>query len=90
MRKIIWTLDAWNEYIKWQETDRKILSKINQIIKDILRNGNDGIGQPEALKYELRGLWSRRINKEHRLVYQLTDDSLDIVSCAMHYQDLKD
>ncbi len=90
MMKIIWTIDAWNEYINWQETDRKILSRINQIIKDILRNGNDGIVQPEPLRYELQGLWSRRINKEHRLVYQLTDDSINIVSCAMHYKNLKD
>ena len=89
MRQIIWTEDAWSEYVRWQDTDRKILSKINQIIKDILRNGNDGIGQAEPLRYELRGFWSRRITKEHRLVYQLTDNSINIVSCATHYEDLK-
>ena len=83
--KIVWTEEAWREYVKWQSTDRKILNKINQIIQDIIRNGNNGIGQAEPLKYELSGLWSRRINKEHRLVYVLEDDSVKIVSCLTHY-----
>ena len=83
--KIVWTEEAWREYVAWQSTDRKILNKINQIIQDIIRNGNNGIGKAEPLKYELSGLWSRRINKEHRLVYVLEDDSVKIVSCLTHY-----
>ena len=83
--KIVWTEEAWREYVKWQSTDRKILNKINQIIQDIIRNGNNGIGQAEPLKYELSGFWSRHISREHRLVYRLEDDSIKIVSCRTHY-----
>ena len=88
--KLLWTEEAWREYVDWQTTDKKILNKINQIIQDILRNGNDGIGQAEPLRYELSGLWSRHINKKHRVVYYLRDDILNIVSCCTHYENLKD
>ncbi len=87
LEKITWTIKAWKDYINWQETDRKILSKINQIIQDIIRNGNDGIGQAEPLRYDFSGFWSRRIDKENRIVYRIKlDNTVEIVSCATHYE----
>ena len=65
---------------------KKILKRINQLIKDIDRNGYEGIGKPEPLKYELQGYWSRRIDDEHRLVYRIVDNKIEIVSCRLHYQ----
>ena len=88
-KNITWTEDAWDEYVDWQTTDINVLNKINQIIRDILRNGNDGIGKPEPLKFGFSGLWSRRITKEHRLVYKLTDNGIEILSCTLHYKKLK-
>ena len=86
--KVTWTIQAWKDYINWQDVDKKILSRINQIIQDIIRNGNDGIGQAEPLKYDLSGFWSRRIDKKNRIVYRIkTDKTLEIVSCANHYKE---
>jgi len=76
---------AWEDYLYWQTTDKKILKKINELIKDIDRNGNDGIGKPEPLKHELEGLWSRRISPTHRLVYKITDEKIYILQCRGHY-----
>ena len=88
VNKIAWTIEAWNDYLEWQTKNKKILAKINQIIQDIMRNGNEGIGQSEYLKYELSGLWSRRIDKEHRITYRIEerDSSVIIFSCATHYE----
>ncbi len=72
---------AWEDYVYWQTTDKKIIKKINELIKDIDRNGNDGIGKPEPLKHELEGLWSRRISPEHRLIYKITDEKIYILQC---------
>lgn len=83
--EICWNENAWKEYINWQTQDKKILKKINELIKDIQRNGNSGLGKPEALKHSLSGYWSRRITNEHRLIYKLTEDSIIILSCSMHY-----
>ena len=83
--KIIWDNKAWEEYVEWQTIDRKIIKKINELIKDIQKNGNEGIGKPEALRHQFSGWWSRRITDEHRLVYKLTDDSIVIASCRYHY-----
>ena len=69
---VTFTEDSWQEYLYWQQTDKKILKKINALIKDIKREPFDGLGKPEALKYELSGCWSRRITDEHRLVYEIT------------------
>ena len=80
-----WTLQSWEDYLYWQSTDKKILKRINTLIKDIQRHPFDGIGDPEPLKHNLSGYWSRRINKEHRIVYKSTDDSLTIVQCRYHY-----
>jgi len=79
------TDDSWQEYLHWQQTDKKILKKINTLIRDIKREPYEGIGKPEPLKYELSGCWSRRITDEHRLVYQVSSYSILIISCRYHY-----
>ena len=82
------TEKAWEDYILWLETDKSILKKINSLIKDIKRgNPFEGIGKPEALRHNLSGCWSRRINTEHRLVYKIENDLLVIQSCRYHYTD---
>ncbi|OQC35899.1 MAG: Toxin YoeB [Bacteroidetes bacterium ADurb.Bin041] len=85
MKKIIFSKNAWEDYIFWQAEDKKILKKINALIKDIQSNPYSGIGKPEPLKYDLAGLWSRRIDHEHRLVYQVNENELLIYSCRYHY-----
>ena len=82
---ITWTDESWEEYVEWQSQDKKILKKINSLIKDIKRDPFDGIGKPEPLKYELSGCWSRRISDEHRLVYEVTEYSIVMISCKFHY-----
>lgn len=82
---LIFSDKAWEEYMYWQNTDKQILKKINQLIKDIKREPFDGIGKPEPLKYELSGFWSRRISDEHRLVYEVSENCIAIVSCRFHY-----
>jgi addiction module toxin, txe/yoeB family len=84
---IQWDLDAWNDYIYWQTQDKKILKRINQLIKDIGRNPFEGIGNPEPLKGNLTGFWSRRIDEEHRLVYAVEENAVVLVSCRGHYDD---
>lgn len=84
MRKI-WDDSAWADYLYWQTQDKKTLKRINELIKDIERNGNLGIGKPEPLKGNLSGLWSRRIDEYNRLVYRIKEDMLEIVSCRDHY-----
>ena len=84
--KIIWDDEAWKEYVEWQTIDRKIVKKINELIKDIQRNGNEGIGKPEPLQHELSGYWSRRIDDKNRLVYKISDTQIIIVACANHYK----
>ena len=85
MKKIIFSKNAWEDYLSWQAEDRKILKKINNLIKDIQSTPHSGIGKPEPLKYDLAGLWSRRIDHEHRLVYQINENELLIYSCRYHY-----
>ena len=82
----LWSDNAWEDYLYWQTQDKKTLKRINQLLKDIDRNGYEGIGKPEPLKYELQGFWSRRIDDEHRLVYRINEDRIKIVSCRLHYQ----
>lgn len=81
----IFTKTSWEEYLYWQIEDKKVLKRINDLIKDIERNGNSGIGKPEALKHELSGFWSRRITEEHRLIYSLDEKNISIISCRGHY-----
>ncbi len=82
---ITWTDESWEEYEQWQQEDKKIIKKINSLIKDIKRDFFNGIGKPEPLKHELSGCWSRRITDEHRLIYEVTDYSILIISCRYHY-----
>ena len=77
---------GWEDYLYWQTEDRKILKKINEMIQDIDRNGNEGIGKPEPLKHELAGYWSRRITDVHRLIYSIDDDTIYIAACRGHYK----
>jgi toxin YoeB len=83
--KITFSLNAWEDYLSWQHQDKKMLKKINQLIKDIQRTPFEGIGKPEPLKYDLSGFWSRRIDREHRLVYQVLEKEILIYSCKYHY-----
>jgi len=83
----LWTDDAWDDYLHWQTNDKKTLKRINQLIKDIERNGNVGIGKPEPLKYDLSGWWSRQIDDTHRLIYCIEDDKIKISNCRTHYGD---
>lgn len=80
-----WAENAWADYLYWQDTDKKTLKRINLLIKDILRHPFNGIGDPEPLKHNWSGYWSRRIDREHRLVYKATEDTLYIVQCRFHY-----
>lgn len=84
--KIVFTESGWEDYVWFQEHDRKLLKRINTLIKDTARSPFQGIGKPEPLKSDLSGYWSRRINSEHRLVYGVTESELIIVSCRYHYQ----
>ena len=83
--KISWNNKAWEEYVKWQSEDKKVVKKINELIKDIERNGNEGIGKPEPLKHEFSGFWSRRITDKHRFIYRITEEKIIIIACANHY-----
>ena len=83
--KLIWLTLAWEDYIYWQQHDKKTLNKINNLLKEIQRTPFSGIGNPEPLKHSLSGWWSRRINLEDRLVYKVLDDSIVILQCRKHY-----
>jgi toxin YoeB len=83
--KLVFSDPAWEDYLYWQQSDKNILKRINELIKDIKRSSFTGIGKPEALKHNLAGFWSRRINSEHRIIYRVDDDSFEIASCRYHY-----
>ena len=84
--ELVWQTHAWEDYLYWQQTDKKVLLKINDLIKDCLRNPYKGIGKPELLKAQYKGVWSRRITEEHRLVYTVFDQQLHILQCRFHYE----
>ncbi|NUY56551.1 Txe/YoeB family addiction module toxin [Salinivibrio sp. EAGSL] len=84
-RLLCWTDDAWRDYVYWQRQDRKTLKRINKLILDVKRTPFEGIGKPEALKENLTGFWSRRIDDTNRLVYAVDDTSITILSCRYHY-----
>lgn len=84
--RLVWTASGWNDYVWWQDHDRKIVKRMNVLIKDVLREPFDGIGKPEPLKANLSGYWSRRITAEHRLVYSATEKEIIVISCRYHYE----
>lgn len=83
--KLIFSEYAWEDYLYWQRTDKKTLRRVNQLIKEIQRTPCEGIGKPEPLKHRLSGYWSRRINEEHRIVYNVDDDAIYIAQLRYHY-----
>lgn len=83
--KIVFLDQAWEDYLYWQSTDKSLLKKINGLIKEIERQPFEGNGKPEALRHNLAGWWSRRINLEHRIVYKIDNDSIAILQCRYHY-----
>lgn len=83
--KKVWDDSAWEDYLYWQKTNKKMLNKINELIKSCERTPFSGIGKPEPLKDNLKGFWSRRIDKEHRLVYNIEGETLIIAQCKFHY-----
>ena len=83
--KYIFVDESWEDYLYWSKTDKKILERINELIKDINRNPFKGLGKPEPLKHKYKGYWSRRITDEHRLIYQVKGDEILILKCRFHY-----
>ncbi len=82
---ILFTDDAWEDYLYWQQTDKQTLRKINQLLKEIQRTPFTGTGKPEPLKHQLQGCWSRRIDSEHRLVYEIAENTIKVIGCRYHY-----
>lgn len=82
---LTWTDHAWESYVYWQNNDKSILKRINLLIKDIKRTSFQGLGKPEPLKFDFVGKWSRRINDEHRIVYEINDGEIIIYQCRYHY-----
>ena len=80
-----WAENAWDDYLYWQATDKKTLKRINELIRDTSRHPFEGIGDPEPLKHHWSGYWSRRIDREHRIVYKVSDNVLYLVQCRFHY-----
>ena len=83
----VWFEEAWEDYLYWQLQDKKMLKRINTLLKDIERNNFEGLGKPEPLKGELSGFWSRRIDDTHRLVYRIRGGVLEVLACKGHYDD---
>ncbi len=85
--KMIWSDAAWDDYLYWQTQDKKTLKKINNLIKDINRNGYKCTGKPEALSGNLAGYWSLRIDEKNRLVFRILNNTVEIAQCRTHYND---
>ena len=85
--RLTWLPGGWADYLHWQEQNRRTLHRINEVIRDALRNPFTGIGKPEPLRGNLKGWWSRRITQEHRLVYRIENDTLIVMQCRFHYAD---
>jgi len=84
--KKTWHDKAWDDYLYWQEQDKKTLKRINTLLRDIERSPYDGVGEPEELKYDLSGCYSRRIDKANRIVYRIVDNVIEVVRCRGHYE----
>ena len=84
-RTLAWTDEAWDDYLYWQEQDKKTLKRINKLIAETKRSPFEGLGKPEALKENLSGFWSRRIDESHRLVYAVEEFRITVISCRYHY-----
>ncbi len=88
--KVVFTAHGWEDYLHWQQHDDRLTRRINELIRDTMRNPFAGLGKPEPLRHEFKGWWSRRIDQEHRLVYRVTgtnpDQQLEIVQCRFHYR----
>jgi toxin YoeB len=82
---LLWTDEAWEDYLRWQSQDKQTLKRVNQIVRDIQRSPHTGIGKPEPLKGDLSGWWSRRIDAANRIVYRLRGDAVEITQCKGHY-----
>ncbi len=80
-----WAERAWEDYLYWQRTDKKTLQRVNALLKDIKRQPYEGLANPEPLKHNWTGYWSRRIDRQHRLVYKVTDEAIVVVQCRYHY-----
>ena len=85
--EVKFSADAWAEYVYWQGLDKRTLKRINELLRDIARNGHHGIGKPEALKGDLSGYWSRRIDDRHRLVYRIDAEICEVIQCKGHYDE---
>jgi toxin YoeB len=83
--KLTFSDEAWEDYLHWQKQDRKMVERINKLIKEVQRDPFVGVGKPEPLKHALSGFWSRRITDEHRMVYRVTEDALEIAQLSFHY-----
>lgn len=83
---ITFTEQAWDDYLYWQKNDKRMIKRINLLIKDILRSPHEGIGKPEGLRHTLSGYWSRRINEEHRIVYKQFESGITFVQLRYHYK----
>jgi toxin YoeB len=83
--RLVWDINAWDDYLWWRAQDRKVLKRINHLIQDVVRNGRGGIGKPGPIKHDFAGYGSRRITGEHRLVYKVTDTVLRIAACRYQY-----
>jgi len=80
-----WAEKGWEDYLYWQSTDKKTLKRINRLIKEIKRNPFEGMGDPEPLRHNWSGYWSRRVDREHRIVYKISGENLIVVQCRYHY-----
>jgi len=85
--RLVFTESAWQDYLWFQEKDRRLLKRINALVKDSMRTPFEGLGKPKPLKADLSGYWSRRINSEHRLVYEITETDIVIIACRYHYEE---
>ena len=83
--QLLFVKEAWDGYLYWQQNDKRINKRLNELIKAVAREPFSGIGKPDLLKFDMAGYWSRRINNEHRLAYKIDDDTVTIIQCRYHY-----